>query len=363
MRLRAILVFAALFAWGVCFGARIKDLTTIEGVRENLLVGYGLVVGLDDTGDDTKMYYQSISNMLERLGIHVPASKVDVGNVAAVIVTAKLPPFAKPGMKIDVDVASIGDADSLQGGTLIMTPLFGPDGKIYAVAQGPVSIGGFNAQGGGQRVQKNHPTAGRIPNGAIVEREVPSAFASGSVVKFNLNVPDFVTASRIAEAINRVWPGVAKAVDPATVRVVVPPNYRGHFVDFIAKVQELDVVQDGQAKVVISERTGTIVMGADVRVLPVAVSHGSLTVKVESTPKVSQPGPLSGGATVVTQQTKLSVEEKKGPFFTIGLNKREVKVSDLIEALNRIGASPRDIIAILRAIKAAGALEGDLEVM
>ncbi len=360
---RVLLVVLFLSAAVASFAARIKDLTTIEGVRENLLVGYGLVVGLDDTGDDTKMYYQTISNMLERLGIHVPADKVDVGNVAAVIVTAKLPPFAKPGMKIDVDVASIGDADSLQGGTLIMTPLFGPDGKIYAVAQGPVSIGGFNARGGGQKVQKNHPTAGRIPNGAIVERPLPASFTDTGVINFNLNVPDFVTASRIAKAINRVWPGVARAVDPATVRVVVPPDYRGRIVDFVAQVQELEATQDANAKIVISERTGTIVMGADVRILPVAVSHGSLTVKVESAPVVSQPPPLSGGSTVVTQQTKLSVEEKKGPVFAIGMGKREVKVSDLINALNRVGASPRDIIAILRAIKAAGALEGDLEVM
>ncbi len=353
-----ILAFAA-----IAFGARIKDLTTVEGVRENLLVGYGLVVGLDDTGDDTKMYYQTISNMLERLGIHVPADKVDVGNVAAVIVTAKLPPFAKPGMRIDVDVASIGDANSLQGGTLIMTPLFGPDGKIYAVAQGPVSIGGFNVRGGGQRVQKNHPTAGRIPNGAIVERPVPFSFPETGVVRFNLNNPDFITAYRIAKAINKVFPGVAKAIDPATVNVVVPPDFRGRVVDFIAQVQEIEAVQDKSAKIMISERTGTIVMGADVRVLPVAVSHGSLTVKVESTPQVSQPAPASGGATVVTQKSKLSVEEKKGPVFTIGMGRDEVRVSDLIRALNRIGASPRDIIAILRAIKAAGALEGDLEVM
>ena len=358
----AVLLLAVLLAV-VAEAARIKDLTSVEGVRENLLVGYGLVVGLDDTGDDTKMYYQSISNMLERLGIHVPADKVDVGNVAAVIVTAKLPPFAKPGMKIDVDVASIGDADSLQGGTLIMTPLFGPDGKIYAVAQGPVSIGGFNARGGGQRVQRNHPTAGRIPNGAIVERPVPSAFMSADVINFNLNVPDFITASRIAKAINKVFPGTAKATDPATVRVVVPPRYRGRVVDFIAQVQEIEATQDKSAKIVISERTGTIVMGADVRILPVAISHGSLTVKIESTPQVSQPPAFSGGATVVTQQTKLTVKEEKGPVFTIGMGKGEVHVTDLIKALNRIGASPRDIIAILRAIQAAGALEGELEVI
>ncbi|BAT71405.1 flagellar P-ring protein precursor FlgI [Thermosulfidibacter takaii ABI70S6] len=357
----ALVIIVAFAAEGL--GARIKDITSVEGIRENLLVGYGLVVGLDDTGDDTKMYYQSISNMLERLGIHVPVDKVDVGNVAAVIVTAKLPPFAKPGMKIDVDVASIGDADSLQGGTLIMTPLFGPDGKIYAVAQGPISIGGFNARGGGQRIQKNHPTAGRIPNGAIVEKPVPSAFMSADVVNFNLNIPDFVTASRVAAAINKLFPGTAKAVDPATVKVVVPPDFRGKVVDFVAKVQEIEVVQDRSSKIVISERTGTIVMGADVRILPVAVSHGSLTVKIETTPQVSQPPAFSGGATVVTSQTTLSVEEQKGPVFTVGMGKNEVHVTDLINALNKIGASPRDIIAILRAIKAAGALEGDLEVM
>jgi len=345
------------------FAARIKDITSVEGVRENMLIGYGLVVGLDDTGDNTKMYYQTIANMLERMGIHVPASQVDVGNVAAVIVTAKLPPFAKPGMKIDVDVASIGDADSLEGGTLIMTPLFGPDGVIYAVAQGPVSIGGFNVRAGGQGVQKNHPTAGRIPNGAIVERPVPSFFKDTGVLRLNLNNPDFITASRIARVINEKWPGMAKPVDPATVMVMLPPEYRGRFVDFVAAVQNLETVQDKTAKIVVDERTGTVIISRDLRILPVAITHGNLTVKIESTPEVSQPPGLSQGATVVTQQTTLTVKEEKGHLFVVGKGKKEVMVSDLIEALNKIGASPRDIIAILRAIKAAGALEGDLEVM
>ncbi len=343
--------------------ARIKDITSVEGVRENLLIGYGLVVGLDDTGDDTKTYYQTIANMLEKMGIHVPVSQVDVGNVAAVIVTAKLPPFAKPGMKIDVDVASVGDADSLEGGTLIMTPLFGPDGVVYAVAQGPVSIGGFNVRAGGQGVQKNHPTAGRIPNGAIVERPIPSIFKDTDVLKLNLHHPDFITASRIAKVINKRWPGVAKPVDPATVMVMLPPEYRGKFVDFVAEVQNLETVQDKTAKVVVDERTGTVIISRDLRILPVAITHGNLTVKIESTPEVSQPPGFSPGTTVVTQQTTLTVKEEKGHLFVLGKGKKEVMVSDLIEALNKIGASPRDIIAILRAIKAAGALEGDLEVM
>ncbi len=345
------------------FCARIKDITSVEGVRKNLLIGYGLVVGLDGTGDDTKTYYQSIANMLEKMGIHVPVSKVDVDNVAAVIVTAELPPFAKPGMRIDVDVASVGDADSLEGGTLMMTPLFGPDGVVYAVAQGPVSIGGFNVRAGGQGVQKNHPTAGKIPNGAVVERPVPSVFKDESVLKLNLNIPDFVTASNIAKAINSKWPGIAKAVDPATVMVMVPPKYRGRFVDFVAEVQSIETIQDRIAKVIVDERTGTVIISRDLKILPVAITHGNLTVKIESTPIVSQPPGFSPGTTVVVPQTSLTVREEKGHLFVVGKKKKEVMISDLIEALNKIGASPRDIIAILRAIKAAGALEGDLEVM
>jgi len=217
-------------AWCV----RIKELTHVEGGRENMLTGYGIVVGLDDTGDDTKSYYQSIANMLEHFGIRVPADKVDVGNVAAVMVTAKLPPFAKPGMEIDIDVASVGDADSLAGGTLIMTPLLGPDGKVYAIAQGVLTMGGFNTRGGGGKAQKNHPTAMHIPNGAIVERAVPVTFAQKDSIRLFLNTPDFATSSRIATAVNMVWPDSAKAMDPATVEVLLPPRYHNNPVPFVA---------------------------------------------------------------------------------------------------------------------------------
>ncbi len=324
---------------------RIKELTHIEGARENMLTGYGIVVGLDDTGDDTKSYYQSIANMLEHFGIRVPADKVDVGNVAAVMVTAKLPPFAKPGMEIDIDVASVGDADSLAGGTLIMTPLLGPDGKVYAVAQGALTMGGFNTRGGGGKTQKNHPTAVHVPNGAIVERAVPVTFSQKDSIRLFLNTPDFTTASRVATAIDMVWPGSAKATDPATIQVIVPPKYRNNPVPFVAQLQELEVAPDIRAKVVLDERTGTVVMGGEVRIMPVAISHGNLSISI---------APPKGGRQAGAEQKTVFLGNEKS---------NESNLEVLVKALNRIGATPRDIIAILRALKATGALKADLEVI
>ncbi len=328
-------------AWCV----RIKELSHVEGARENMLTGYGIVVGLDDTGDDTKSYYQSIANMLEHFGIRVPADQIDVGNVAAVMVTAKLPPFAKPGMEIDIDVASVGDADSLAGGTLIMTPLLGPDGKVYAVAQGPLTMGGFNTRGGGGKTQKNHPTAVHVPNGAIVERAVPITFSQKDSIRLFLNSPDFATASRIANAVNLVWPNSAKATDPATVEVLVPPKYRNNPVPFVAQLQELEVAPDIRAKVVLDERTGTVVMGGEVKILPVAISHGNLSISV---------APPKGGRQAIGSQKTVFLGDEKSS---------ESNLEVLVNALNRIGATPRDIIAILRALKATGALKADLEVI
>ncbi len=324
---------------------RIKELSHIEGARENMLTGYGIVVGLDDTGDDTKSYYQSIANMLEHFGIRVPVSEVDVGNVAAVMVTAKLPPFAKPGMAIDIDVASVGDADSLAGGTLIMTPMLGPDGKVYAVAQGPLTMGGFNMRGGGGKTQKNHPTAVHVPNGALVERAVPAIFSQKDSIRLFLNTPDFATSSRIANAINLVWPNTAKAMDPATVEVLLPPKYRNNPVPFVAQLQELEVDPDIRAKVVLDERTGTVVMGGDVKILPVAISHGNLSISI---------APPKGGRKAGASETTVFLGENRS---------NESNLESLVNALNRIGATPRDIIAILRAMKATGALKADLEVI
>ncbi|MGB9667346.1 MAG: flagellar basal body P-ring protein FlgI [Thermosulfidibacteraceae bacterium] len=361
---RALFLTLLLLVPTISWSAKIKDITMIEGARENYLVGYGIVTGLEKNGDQTKMYYQTVVNMLEKFGIRVPVNRVDYKNMAAVIVTAKLPPSAKPGMKIDVEVASIGDAKTLQGGVLLLTPLFGPDGNIYAVAQGPVSIGGFNIAGGGGRIQKNHPTTGIIPGGAIVEREVPSGFRVAGLTKFRLNLtePDIITAYNIQETINRLWPGTARVIDYATIEVNVAPEYIDNPAAFLARVQLIDVNLYSSSKIVVDEKTGTIVMGAGVRILPVAVAHGSITVKVESRPTVSQPLPLSGGTTTVTRETRMTVEESKGNFVTIG-ERGEVTVGELVNALNKLGVPARDIIAIIRAIKAAGALEGELEVI
>lgn len=346
------------------YTAKIMDVAILEGMRDNYLIGYGIVTGLEKNGDQTKMYYQTVANMLEKFGVRVPVNKVDYKNMAAVIVTAKVPAGTKPGTKIDVEVASIGDAKSLQGGVLLMTPLFGPDGVIYAVAQGPVSIGGFNIAGGGQRFQKNHPTTGFIPAGAIVEREVPTSFKMYGLTRFKLNLkePNIILASNIEEAINRKWPKSAKVIDASTVEVMVPPEYMDRPAKFVAEIQLMDVNIMPSNRVVVDEKTGTIVIGGAVRITPVAVAHGSITVKVESTPKVTQPAPLTGGVTAVTRETRMTVEEAKGNFVTIG-DRGEVTVGELVTALNRLGVPARDIIAILRAIKSAGALEGDLEVM
>lgn len=384
---RVGIILSLLLLLSEAFGAtRIKDLAYIQGVRPNELIGYGLVVGLNGTGDKrgTKFTVQSLTNMLVRMGVTVKPSDIKVKNVAAVVVTAKLPPFAKRGTRIDVLVSSIGDATSLQGGTLLLTPLRGPDGRVYAVAQGPVSVGGFavgGAAGGG--VQKNHPTVGRIPGGAIVEREVPLELEGRRTLKVYLFRPDFTTALRVAEAINRhMGSEVASAEDAATVTVRVPEGFRGRVVPLIAALEQLEVAPDAVAKVVIDERTGTIVMGEKVRIRTVAVSHGNLTVQIRERTRVSQPYPFAppppststptvtapgegvvtvpGGQTVVVPESEVKVEEEKGHMALI---EEGVTIGEVVRALNALGVSTRDLISILQAIKAAGALEGDLEVM
>ena len=342
---------------------RMKDLARIQGVRENELFGYGLVIGLNGTGDKagTLFTVQSIVSMLQRMGIQIPRDRVGVKNVAAVVITAKLPPFAKTGTTLDVLVSSLGDASSLQGGTLLLTPLQAADGKVYAVAQGPVSMGGFNVEAGGtgEKVQKNHPTVGRVPGGAIIEREVPTTVVENQTLAIVLNNPDFTTAGRLAEAVNgTLGSGLARAEDAATVRVRIRPDQDP--MDLIAKLEHLKIEPDRVAKVVINERTGTVIMGSQVRVSTVAISHGSLTVQIKSEFQVSQPPPLSGGKTAVVPKTDVTVQEEKRALSVV---EEGASIGDVVQALNALGVTSRDLIAILQAIKQAGALQAELEIL
>jgi flagellar P-ring protein precursor FlgI len=342
---------------------RMKDLARIQGVRENELFGYGLVIGLNGTGDKagTLFTVQSIASMLQRMGIQIPRDRVGVKNVAAVVITAKLPPFAKTGTTLDVLVSSLGDASSLQGGTLLLTPLQAADGKVYAVAQGPVSMGGFNVEAGGtgEKVQKNHPTVGRVPGGAIIEREVPTTVVENQTLAIVLNNPDFTTAGRLAEAVNgTLGSGLARAEDAATVRVRVRADQDP--IDLIAKLEHLKVEPDRVAKVVINERTGTVIMGSQVRVSTVAISHGSLTVQIKSEFQVSQPLPMSRGKTAIVPKTDVTVQEEKRALSVV---EEGASIGDVVQALNALGVTSRDLIAILQAIKQAGALQAELEIL
>ncbi len=349
-----------------CFSAaaqaeRIKDLASIAGVRSNQLVGYGLVVGLPKSGDKTQFTGQSLSSMLTRLGITLPPG-VDpkAKNVAAVAINAELPAFAKPGQTIDVTVSSIGDAKSLRGGTLLMSPLKGADGNVYAVAQGNMVVGGLSASGkDGSSITVNNPTVGRIPNGATVERAVPSPFSRGNAVVFNLHNSDFTTANRMVEAINRVLgPGVAKAMDATSIKVSAPtdPSQR---VVFASMVENMTVMpDDAPARVIVNSRSGTVVINSKVRVQPAAVSHGSLTVTISENDQVTQPNALAAGNTAVTPQTEIYVEEEGGKrmfVFNPG-----VSLDEIVKAVNDVGAAPSDLVAILEALKSAGALRAEL---
>ncbi|HWR44354.1 flagellar basal body P-ring protein FlgI [Sporomusa sp.] len=371
-KLTAILLVAALavsmtipaMAAPTQVSARIKDVAKVQGVRSNQLVGYGLVVGLAGTGDSNKSIFttQSIANMLKSFGVMISTAQLQSKNVAAVMITANLPPFAKSGDTIDITVSSMGDAKSLQGGTLLQAPLRAANGQVYAVGQGSVSTGGFAASSGGASQQKNFPTAGNIPSGALVEREVPMPFTDKDKGKITLalNQPDFTTANRISEAIDQRFGSITVAKDPGTVVVNVPYYYSDNIVGFIAAVEELAVMPDTVAKVVINERTGTVVIGSNVTIDQVAVAQGGLTVKIGKTTNVSQPPPFSGGSTVVTTDT--TVEAKEQPAGLIVLP-ASANVGDVVAALNAVGATPRDIISILQAIKAAGALHAELQVM
>jgi flagellar P-ring protein FlgI len=345
--------------------SKLKDLATVEGVRDNQLLGYGLVVGLAGTGDRQQTVFsaQSLANVLQRMGVTVSPTAITVKNTAAVLVTGTLPPFAQPGMKIDVTVSSIGDAPNLQGGLLIMTPLKAADGLVYAVAQGALLTGGFSAGGAGAIKVVNHPTVGRIPEGALVEKLAPSSEPK-SEVKLQLKRMDFGTASLVAEAINKKYSNLllppARAENGAVVTVTVPPSYSNRSVEFIAELEDIAVQPEHMSRIVVNERTGTIVMGKEVHVAAVAIMHGNLTVEVQTTYSVSQPAPFSQGTTEVVPQTQVSANEDKTKNLIL---KDGATVEDLVRGLNTIGSTPRDIIAILQDLRAAGALDADLEVI
>ena len=349
--------------------ARIKDLSGIKGVRSNQLIGFGLVIGLTKTGDSAVNVFfsiQAIASMLKKLGVTIPSGRIgqlQFKNVATVIVTADLPAFAKHGDTLDVTVSSLGDAKSLQGGTLLMTPLKGPDNKTYAVAQGPISIGGFSVQGAARGVQKNHLTVGRISNGALVEKEIKSNFNIKDEIILALKKTDFTTASRITKAINDdMKDQVAVMVDGRTVRVKIPNFYKNNASDLVTKIETIEVIPDSEAKVIIDERTGTVVMGENVKISSVAVAHGALFVQIKEEPVANQPPPLApeNAETVVIPRTRVSVGEGQDKLLVIPAS---VSLGDVVQGLNSIGVTPRDLIAILQAIKSSGALHAQLEII
>ncbi len=353
-------------------GVRIKDIAQLHGVRNNQLIGYGLVTGLDGTGDDmrrTKFTLQAIYNMMTRHGITLNPDRIReirIKNVAAVMVTATLPPFARTGSTIDVEVSSMGDADSLAGGTLLMTPLIGADNQVYAVAQGALAVGAFSFAGLATQAQKNHPTVGRIAGGAIVENTVEVEIGQDGRLEYQLRDSDFTTSANMSEAINhRFGAGTAFPDSSGTVKILIPDPFKNNVVEFVAAIETLDVEADSTAKVVVNERTGTIVMGKDVRLSTVAVSHGNLSLIVREDFQVSQPNPFtpfSNGRTVVTPQTDISVSEDEGQLVLLDM-KKGISLGEIANALNAIGATPRDLIAIFQAIKASGSMHGELIIL
>ncbi len=345
---------------------RIKDIVDIEGVRENVLIGYGLVVGLNGTGDklnNSPFTEQSLIAMLERMGVNVRGQNLNTGNVAAVMVTATMPPFQTQGSRIDVTVSTLGDAKNLQGGTLLVTPLMGADGEVYGVAQGPVAISGFSASGEGQTVTQNTPTRGRIASGATIEREIKFDLNDLPQIRLALKNPDFTTARRIARAINGFTSAnMATASNDATITLKKSAGYPGTLVDLITDIEQLPVEPDQVARVVIDENSGTIVMGSDVRVSTVAIAQGNLTIKVNETPQVSQPNPFAEkGETVTVPRTDIDVNT--GKDAKLAILESSVTLQDLVTGLNKLGVGPRDIITILQAIKAAGALQAEITTM
>jgi len=366
-RVAAILIAVSLgFPTTAQATSRIKDIADIEGIRENQLIGYGLVVGLNGTGDtlnNAPFTLQSLTSMLERLGVNTRGTNLKTENVAAVMVTAHLPAFAPQGTRIDVTVSSLGDAESLQGGTLLVTPLMGADGEVYAVSQGPVAVGGFSAGGDAATVTRGVPTNSRISNGAIVEREIIFEMADLGVLRLALRNPDLTTARRIASAINAfLGRNAAKAQNPTTVVLTVPQDFRGTAVDLLTDIEQLRVEPDAPARVVVDEASGIIVMGRDVRVSQVAIAQGNLTISVTETPQVSQPSPFSQtGTTEVVPRTEVTVND--GRDRKLAVLDGSVSLQVLVNGLNALGVSPRDMITILQSIKAAGALQAEIEVL
>ena len=347
---------------GVADAARIKDIASFGGVRDNQLIGYGLVVGLQGTGDkkDSAFTMRTMVSMLEKMGVSVDQKQMKPKNVAAVMVTAKMPISSKPGSRMDVTVSSLGDATSLLGGVLIQTPLKGVDGKIYALAQGSMTIGGFSISGDTANAMKNISTVGQIPNGAIVERGIPFEFNSMERLVLNMNAPDFSTTQQVASRLNNSLGGnFARAIDISTVELTVPPDFRGNLVPLMASIENIEITPDMAAKVVVDEKTGTIVLGRNVRISRVAVAHGNLEVLVQENFQVSQPQGFSGGQTVVTPNTQIGGAEENRRLNII----EGATLQELVDGLNAVGATPRDVISILRTIKASGALHATLEVI
>ena len=342
-------------------GVRVKDMAMVAGADGNNLNGYGLVSGLANDGDKNPIYtVQAVANMLQRFGVTIPSS-AQTKNIAAVTVTAEIPAFAKPGTRLDIHVASMGDAKSLLGGVLLETPLIGADGIVYAVAQGPIALGGFSAGpagGGGASVQKNHPTVGQIPGGARVVREIPATIVQNNLIELLLYEPDFTSASRMAAAINQAFTNAAHAVDASTVRVAIPEGIDGFPIDFIARVEAIELTPDSTARIIINERTGTVVANSRIQISPCAVAHGNLTITVASTLDVSQPNPLAErGQTIVTDRTSTNVREAKATLITLP---ELPTVERVAAALNSLGVTPRDMMTIFQAMKQAGALQAEL---
>jgi flagellar P-ring protein precursor FlgI len=366
-RLALLVIGLGLAALPAAAQVRIKDIADVEGVRENQLVGYGLVVGLNGTGDrlaSAAFTRQSLIGMLERLGVNTrdQEQRLDTKNLAAVMVTATLPAFSRPGSRIDVHVGALGDATNLTGGTLLVTPLLGADGEVYAVAQGQIATGAIAARGGAQSNTRGVPTAGRVASGATVEREIPYALGRSNVIRLTLRNPDFTTARRVAAAINRFARNpVARPADPGTVTITLPIGAAEDMVGFITDIEQLRVEPDQVARVIIDEANGIIVMGANVRVSTVAIAQGNLTIRVTETPQVSQPNPFGQGETVVVPRTEIEVDDQRQR--RLGVVPGNVTLQDLVRSLNALGVSPREMIQILQAIKAAGALQAELEVM
>ena len=362
------LVLLLAVAWPAAGQAqsRIKDIANFEGMRDNLLVGYGLVVGLNGTGDDLKsspFTRESLIGMLQRLGINARDDNLDTKNVAAVMVTANLPAFARQGTRIDINVSALGDANNLLGGTLLVSPLLAADGEVYAVAQGSIAVAGFSAEGDGESVTKGVPTSGRIPNGAIIEREIAFDMAELKTVKISLRNPDLTTARRLAEKIN-TFLGIpaARSTDPGTVVLKVPERYQGDTVALLTDIEQLRVKVDQVARVVINERSGVIVMGENVRISTVAIAQGNLTIRITETPQVSQPAPFSNtGTTETVPRTTIEVEEDAERRLAV--LPEGVSLQEMVNGLNALGIGPRDMITILQAVKAAGALQAEIELM